>query len=125
MKKSLCGLLATLSCLFIVDVFATPFQQSFTLAGGAGTYTIDSVYNDASTGARIEAIAFASATNTTATIRYTVGGITNVAGTKVVHATDRVYTVTNIPALFKGDKIVITTTDTATTNTSYIVGDEF
>ena len=116
--------LLLIASVIALNVHAAPFRATFQLAGGTGTYTVTNVYNSASSGANFSAIIFGNSATGTATIAYISGTTTSAAGTKVITATDKTLMVTNMPPLFVGDKIRVTSNDTGT-NTSAAVGEEF
>ena len=58
-------------------------------------------------GFQLQGVAVASVATTTQTISYVIGGITNLVGTHVTTATDRLYSVTNGPWLVAGDYVRI------------------
>lgn len=106
------------------QALATPFRQTISMNAGSGSYTITNVYSAASTGVRLQALHYSSLAVTTSTVSYIASGTTNSYGSKVVSATDRVLVFTNIPALFIGDRLPVTSSDT-NAHSIYVVGEEF
>lgn len=119
-----------LCCLLILGFLFIPglaeaqtFRQTVTMAAGSGSYTIAPVYNTVATGARVEALIFGFGAGT-ATVNYVSGTITNRYGTKAVTASDKALVVSNFPALFAGDKLLITSSDT-NAHSVQVIGTEF
>lgn len=116
-----------LACLIVAGIIgvghAQTFRQTVTMAAGSGSYTIAPVYNTVATGARVEALIFGFGAGT-ATVKYVSGTITNQYGTKAVTASDKALVVSNFPALFAGDKLLITSSDT-NAHSVQVIGTEF
>lgn len=70
-----------------------------------------------------EALYFSAPAGQTQAVYWVVGSTTNTVGLFIPSATAHVYAITNIPALYAGDKLVIVPSgDTATTNTVWLYG---
>lgn len=68
---------------------------------------------------------FSCAAGETQTVHYVSSGVTHQVGTKVVSATDALMALTNVPPMFKGDKLTVTSNATTVTNRVTLIGDLF
>ena len=104
-----------LVCLIALPLLAqTPARTTFTSTAGSASIELNGVANSLHHAFNVKALIFESAAGSTATVSYVAAGVTNAIGTKAVAATDRAIAVTNAPWLFKGDRILVTNTDTNT-----------
>ena len=74
-------------------------------------------------------LVFQAAAGETQTVKYVVAStatnypaVTNSYGTKVIASGDFTLALTNLPPMFAGDQILITSSATAVTNRAYLVG---
>ncbi len=107
-------------CLAAGAVLRGPQRETVTVRLGAGEVTLVGAGGTAR--ADVETVFFAqAAAGTTQTVSFVIGAVTNTAFTKVVAATDRLATASNMPTLFGGDKLLITSSSAAGTNAAYVV----
>lgn len=101
-------------------VLRGPQRETVTVTLGAGEVTL--VGEGGTARADVESVFFAgAAAGTTQTVSFVIGTVTNTAFTKVIAANDRLATASNIPTLFGGDKLLVSSSSSAGTNTAYVV----
>lgn len=87
----------------------SPVQTTGTVATNGTSITVPA---SGSMAYRLQAVVFGATAGTTQTVALVQGGITNQVGAKAVAATDRMLSLTNMPWLFSGEAVRITTTAT-------------
>jgi hypothetical protein len=104
-----------------------PQKHAATLALGAGTITPVPTGDTGSFSPQY--VVFQAAVGETQTVKYVTAStsanypaVTNTFGTKVIAAGDFTLALTNMPPMFAGDQILITSSATAVTNRAYLVG---
>lgn len=117
--------------VFVLVVFAVmsivayagdrgPQRVSATLALGAGTITPPT----GDTGRFVPTyIVFNAPADSTQTVSYVSGAVTNTLATKSITATDKVLALTNAPPMFSGDLLRIVQAPASGTNTANLIGD--
>lgn len=118
--------LAGLALLLLVVVALArdmgPQRVTAVLPGGAGVVTPPT----GDTGRFFPThLVFAAAAGETQTVHYVIGGVTNLAGAKVIATGDAVLTLTNAPPLFSGDLLLVASNATGVTNKVTLIGTLF
>ncbi len=114
--------LLTLMVIALVAYAASrgPQRVTATLNGGAGVV----VPPTGDTGRfTAQYMVFACAAGETQTVKYVTAGVTNTYGTKVVAANDAVLALTNMPPLFTGDRVLVSSSATGVTNQVTLIGE--
>ena len=90
-------------------IAGSPVQTTGTVATNGTSITVPA---SGSMAYKLQAVVFGATAGTTQTVALVQGGITNQIGTKAVSATDLMLSVTNMPWLFEGEAVRITTSAT-------------